>query len=269
MEQGVQEKWDLLKARLAGYDRLGVAFSGGVDSTLLLLGAHEVLGKKVLALTVSGPNFPPSELKDAQKFCDKHHISHLVINMPDEVFDSFAHNPPDRCYLCKRAEFSHMMECAGDMPLADGSNVDDADDYRPGRRALKELGILSPLAEVGLTKGEIRTILRALNDPVWNKPAYACLASRIPYGEQLTPEKLRTVYEIEEFIHSLGFPQVRVRHHGKIAIVEVPPEERHKFANPSILDAVNAKIKDAGFLYATMDLGGYHTGNLNQEIQKE
>ncbi len=261
----IQEKIDDLKIYLSGYDRLAVAFSGGVDSTFLLLAAHEVLGENLMAVTVTGPNFAPDEVEEAKKLCRKHDISHLIYSMPKEVFDSISNNPANRCYICKKGLFSSMMDAIEGIPLADGTNLDDADDYRPGRQALKELHVISPLEETGFTKAEVRDALKAMNVKVWNKPAYACLATRIPVGEKLTKEKLTAVYEAEAFIRDLGFKQVRVRHHGKIAIVEVPPEDRELFARPVTLDAVNKKIKELGFEYATMDLGGYVMGHLNRK----
>ena len=264
--QVLQDKIQLLKMKLDGYDQLAVAFSGGVDSTFLLLCAFDALGPDVLAVTISGPQFLPDETAYTKKFCEEREIAHLQIPMPEDLFETFADNPPDRCYICKKAIFGYVRESLGDLPVADGTNADDAADYRPGRKALKELGIISPLEEVGLTKAEIRMGLKAMNIPIWDKPSCACLASRIPYGERLTADKMNTVYILESFIRELGFPQVRVRHHGKIAIVEVPPEDREDFARAQVLDVVNEKIRNAGFLYATMDLGGYTTGKLNSEL---
>lgn len=269
MEIGVQEKLKQLKALLAGYDGLAVAFSGGVDSTFLLVCAKEVLGPHALALTANGPHIAPSELLHAKRFCEEHAVSQLIVNMPDELFNAIAPNPPDRCYICKRGMFTHMLECLDGMPLADGSNADDAGTHRPGRRALKELGIVSPLEEVGFTKGEIRTALRAMNMPIWNKPANPCLATRIPYGERLTREKLLAIDEIEHFIRGFGFATVRVRAHGSIAIVEVPPEARASFARPSCLDKVKEKIHQAGFLYAALDMDGYRSGSLDRDLPEE
>ncbi len=262
----MQEKLALLQEKLCAYDRLAVAFSGGVDSTFLLLAAADVLGDDLLAVTVTGPMFPPEETETTQKICKKYGIGQLIVNLPDALFNTIADNLPDRCYRCKKNIFSLILEATEGGPVADGTNADDSRDYRPGRKALKELGILSPLEEVGFTKAEIREGLKAMNVPFWDKPAYACLASRIPYGEKLTPEKMRQVYEVESYIHSLGFPQVRVRHHGKIAIVEVPPDQREAFARTAILDAVSRKIKEVGFLYATLDMEGYLTGKLNQVL---
>jgi len=264
--QVLQEKIQLLKMKLDGYDQLAVAFSGGVDSTFLLLCAFDVLGEDVLAVTMAGPQYLPDETAYTKKLCEERGIAQLLINMPEDLFETFADNPPDRCYICKKGIFGYIKESLGDVPVADGTNADDTSDYRPGLKALKELGIISPLEEVGLTKAEIRMGLKAMNVPIWDKPSCACLASRIPYGQRLTLDKMNTIYILESFIKELGFPQVRVRHHGNIAIVEVPPEDREDFARAQVLDVVNEKIRNAGFLYATMDLGGYTTGKLNEAL---
>ena len=266
MEPGVQEKLKHLKDLLAGYDGLAVAFSGGVDSTFLLMCAKEVLGPRVLALTINGPQIAPAEIAEARQFCESHDISQLIINMPEEIFDSIADNPPERCYICKRGMFTHMLECIDGMPLADGSNADDGKAHRPGRRALKELGIVSPLEEAGFTKAEIRTALKAMNLPVWNKPANPCLATRFPYGERLTHEKMQAVDEIEQFIRALGFAVVRVRAHGQIAIVEVPPEDREQLARPACMDRIRERIHEKGFLYAAMDMDGYKSGSMDRVL---
>ncbi len=269
MEAGVQEKLKHLKDLIAGYDGLAVAFSGGVDSTFLLMCAKEVLGPRTLALTVNGPHISPAEFLEARRFCEEHDISQLIVNMPDELFAKIADNPPDRCYICKRGMFEHMLECLDGMPLADGSNADDAQTHRPGRRALRELGIVSPLEAAGFTKGEIRTAMRAMNLPIWNKPANPCLATRFPYGERLTREKMQAVDEIEQFIRALGFKTVRVRAHGSIAIVEVPQDDRLQFARPACLDRVRERIHDAGFLYAALDMDGYRSGSMDISLHAE
>ncbi|MEA4922883.1 MAG: ATP-dependent sacrificial sulfur transferase LarE [Eubacteriaceae bacterium] len=262
----MQDKLKLLKDKIRSYDRLAIAFSGGVDSTFLLLAANSVLGSGALAVTASAPHFAPDELQEAKQLCEDHDIPQLVISLDETVTDTFAHNPVDRCYICKKAMFSFIKEALGDMPLADGTNADDKDDYRPGRRALKELGVISPLEEVGFTKAEIRKALAAMNIKIWDKPAYACLASRIPYGEMITPEKLAAVYRAEKALKELGFTQVRVRHHGDVARIEVLPEERHKFFDEKFMDRVNEEVKKAGFTYAALDLGGYVKGSLNSNI---
>ena len=244
-----EEKLKKLEEILKEYKEVAVAFSGGVDSTFLVLFAHKVLGDNVVAATASAPNFAPDEIEYAQKVCREHGIRHHVIELSDNIMESFAHNPPDRCYICKRLVFGQMMAQIRrhfpDAEIVDGTNVDDMQDYRPGRKALEELG------------GEI-----------WNKPAFACLASRIPFGEQITVEKLQQIHKAEMSLRYLGFEQVRVRHHGNLARIEVPRDQRSRFADPDLMDHVVQLMKDAGFLYATLDLAGYRMGSLNEEVLK-
>ena len=265
----MQSKLRLLKQKLGGYDRLAVAFSGGVDSTFLLLAAKEVLHEGLLAVTATGPNFAPDEIEEAKAFCARHEIPHLIINMKEELLDILGPNPADRCYHCKNSIFGQIMKTLDYMPVADGTNADDVKDYRPGRRALKEMGVISPLEDVGFTKEEIRSALQAMNVSTWNKPAYACLASRIPYGETVTEEKLKTIYKVESEIRKMGFPQVRLRHHGEIARIELPKEDVALFCTEEKMSVITALVKDAGFTYATLDLDGYVMGNLNQRLEEK
>ena len=262
----MQNKLKLLKSKLEAYDGIAIAFSGGVDSTFLLLVAHEILGINALAITVTGPHFNPSELNEAKLFCKKHDIPQLIVGIDEATFQTFAHNPTDRCYICKKAIFEVMKNAAGQLPLADGTNADDDNDYRPGIKALNEMGIISPLKEVGFTKQEIRIALKAMNEDIWNKPAFACLASRIPYNMQITRKKLEAIYKAEEGLKELGFTQVRVRHHGDVARIEVLPAEINKFFDEGFMNKVNELVKKAGFIYAALDLGGYMMGNLNLKI---
>lgn len=269
----IQPKLDLLLDTLRSFGRIAIAFSGGVDSTFLLLAAREALGHAALAVTATGCHFAPDELMEAQSLCEQKEIPQLLINVDESMQRLFSQNPPDRCYHCKKTIFGLMRDALGDdFPIADGTNTDDADDYRPGRRALKELGILSPLEEAGFTKAEIREGLIAMNVPLWNKPAAACLASRIPYGEPITRKKLERIYRAEQEMHSLGFQTVRVRSHADTARIEVPPEERHRFFDERFMDRVNRRLQKAGFLYVSLDLGGYRRGSLNRSLhtnQKE
>ena len=265
-----EEKLKKLEEILKEYKEVAVAFSGGVDSTFLVLFAHKVLGDNVVAATASAPNFAPDEIEYAQKLCREHGIRHHVIELSDNILEAFAHNPPDRCYICKRLVFSQMMaQIRRHFPCAeivDGTNVDDMQDYRPGRKALEELGIDSPLKKAGLTKAEIRRGLKELGGDIWDKPAFACLASRIPFGEEITVEKLKQIHKTEMSLRYLGFEQVRVRHHGNLARIEVPRDQRSRFADPELMDYVCQLIKDAGFLYVTLDLEGYRMGSLNEEV---
>lgn len=268
-----EEKLLRLEEIIKGYGRMAVAFSGGVDSTFLLLFGKKVLGNKVFAVTADAPNFAPDEILYAKELCRRESIPHIVVNLGAEILSSFCHNPPDRCYICKKAIFSQVKDyvaerCPGAV-VADGTNLDDVKDYRPGRRALEELEISSPIKDAGLTKAEVRRGLRDLGGDIWDKPAFACLASRIPYGETITVEKLEAVYKAERALHDLGFSQVRVRHHGAVARIEVLPEDREEFFDLGFMDRVDKLVKDAGFLYAALDLSGYRMGSLNEEIEKE
>ncbi len=272
----LNDKLEKLKDIISGYGQMLVALSGGVDSVFLLVFAYNMWrDDRVAALTAKGPHFAADETEYARKLCDSLGISHKTINT-DYILPIIKDNPPDRCYICKKEIFSALKERA-DMVgsvLADGTNLDDMDDYRPGYKALQGLGIANPLKEAGLTKAEIREALKALadSDPlikaaletnIWDKPALACLASRIPYGQTITEEKLSAVYKAEAFLRELGFSQVRVRHHGDVARIEVMPDDRKKFYDDEFLDKVNDGIKACGFKFAALDLGGYKMGNLN------
>lgn len=277
----LDDKLKKLKEILESYGQMLVALSGGVDSVFLLVFAHKLWGDdRVAALTADGPHFANDELTYAKQLCEALGISHKRINA-DDVLSTIRQNPPDRCYLCKKEIFLRLKERA-DMRgciLADGTNLDDLDDYRPGYQALQELGVANPLKDAALTKMEIRQALKILADedeqiaaaltlkngtPIWEKPAFACLASRIPYGELITVEKLNAIYEAEVFLQNLGIAQVRVRHHGDVARIEVLPEDRNKFCDISFMDQVNEGIKKCGFSFAALDLGGYQMGNLNK-----
>lgn len=266
------EKLEKLNELISGYSTMAVAFSGGVDSTFLLLYGKKVLGDRVLAVTASAPNFAPDEIHYARGLCRQEGIRHMVIDLGEEILSSFFHNPPDRCYICKKSIFGNMkaavLEAYPEAVLVDGTNVDDGKDYRPGRKALEELSIASPLKEADLTKDEIRRGLKELGGEIWNKPAFACLASRIPYGEEITAEKMAAVYKAETALHELGFEQIRVRHHGTVARIEVLPRQRADFFDLGFMDKVNELIKEAGFSYAALDLAGYRMGSLNEDINR-
>lgn len=272
------EKLEKLRETIDGYGQMIVALSGGVDSVFLLLFARSMWGDdRVAAMTASAPNFAPDEISYASELCEMLGISHKTVRA-DFLLDIMKDNPPDRCYGCKKALFSVLKERA-DMVgsvLADGTNLDDMSDYRPGYRAVQELGVASPLMEAGLTKADIRTALRDLIEsdpaikaaaafPIWEKPAFACLASRIPYGESITAEKLEAVYRAEAFLKEQGLSQVRVRHHGDVARIEVLPGDREKFFDEDFMDTVNEHIKACGFRFAALDLGGYRMGNMNEQ----
>ena len=261
------DKYERLKNYLRGLGKVAVAFSGGVDSTFLLKVAQEVLGDNVLALTAASVFVPYRELDTSNKFCAENKIRQIIFDADVLGVEGVAKNPADRCYLCKRALFENFLHLAEDKILVEGSNVDDTRDYRPGMKALAELNVKSPLREIGLSKAEIRELSRAMNLPTWNKPSMACLASRFVYGESLTEERLAQVEAAEDFLLKAGFSQLRVRIHGKIARIELLPEDFPKIL--SIREEITARFKSLGFDYVTLDLQGYRVGSMNLTAKKE
>ncbi len=262
------EKFGRLQKILSGYGKLAVAYSGGVDSVFLLQAAAKTLGaENVLALTVRAENFPASEFRDAETFARSAGVRHSIADLDVFAIPGFIENSPERCYFCKKELFGHAAAQArenGFPVLADGANVDDLGDYRPGTRAARELGVVSPLQEAGLRKSEIRDLLRHFGIPIHAKPAYACLASRIPCGVPIDRDTLRRIEAAEEFFHTAGFAQVRVRVHGDVARVELPPEERDRFAREGCWERAAEALRQAGFVYAALDLSGYRQGNMNK-----
>lgn len=271
MDSVLQEKIVKLQEIIKSYGRLAVAFSAGTDSTLLLKAAKEILGSEaVLALTVESALVPAGESSAAREFCQAEGINHHVEQLQPLEVEDVRSNPPERCYFCKRLVFGRLREIAGQMDfvhLADGSNVDDLADYRPGQRAVKELGILSPLREAGFTKADVRAYSRALGLKTADKPAAACLASRIPYGEALTLEKLLRVEQAEICLRELGFEQLRVRSHGELARIELPPADVERFLAATVRERAAAKLRELGFAYVTLDLQGYRMGSLNEVLK--
>lgn len=251
-------------------DTLLIAYSGGVDSTFLLAVAHEVLGTSVLAVTATAPFHASSEIRDAVEFAGQHGIEHLVIAAEAGNSPLFQANPPDRCYHCKTSLFEQLKRIAeekGIRHIAHAANVDDGRDYRPGTRAAEEAGALAPLVDAALDKEEIRFLSREMGLPTWNKPAMACLASRIPYGDPITGEKLKMVEEAEAFLAAKGFRQLRVRCHGSLARIEVEKENFGSFVDGPFREAVLSKLKQLGFKYVSLDLEGYVTGSLNRSLE--
>ena len=262
-------KFRKLKEILRAYETIAIAYSGGVDSTFLLKTAADVLGERVLAVTASAPFVPDRELKETKRFCEENQIRQIVITSDVLDSDTFRKNPPNRCYYCKRDLFGKMLaeaEKNGIRYIAEGSNMDDTGDYRPGMQAIRELGVKSPLQEAELYKSEIRVLSKELGLPTWDKQSFACLASRFVYGEAITAEKLAMVDRAEQKLLDLGFRQFRVRLHGKLARIEVLPEEIERLAAPGIREGLYAGLKAIGFDYVTLDLGGYRTGSMNETL---
>ena len=262
-------KLERLRERMRVIGSAVVAFSSGVDSTFLLRVAHEELGERVVAVTARSHSFPKRELDEAAAFCRAEGVRHVVIDSEELGIPGFAENPPDRCYHCKRELFSKLLAFAHENGLAavlEGSNIDDDGDYRPGRRAIQELGIVSPLHEAGLTKAEIRALSREMGLPTSDKPSFACLASRFPYGERITAAALERVERAEQWLLDAGFglTQLRVRSHGDLARIEVPPGDIPRLAARAA--EIAAAFKELGFAYVTLDLRGYRTGSMNEVL---
>lgn len=248
-----------------------IGFSGGVDSTFLLKVAVETLGDRVLGVTAASSTFPEREMKEAIKYAGEFGVQHMVITSEELDIEGFSKNPENRCYYCKGELFSKLNDIAkerGYSNVLDGSNADDVGDYRPGMTAARELGVRSPLMEAGLTKDMIRELSREMGLPTWNKPSFACLSSRVPYGQEITRKKLSMIEMAEQYLLDLGFRQIRVRHHEGIARIEVAPQERERFFSLDLMDEVANKFSEIGYSYVTLDLKGYRTGSMNEVIKK-
>lgn len=267
LSDGARTKLAQLREILTSLQGVVVAFSGGVDSSLVLAVARECLKEKCLAATATSETYSHKELDAARAFARKIGAEHCVFETSELGIEGFRENPPDRCYFCKHELFSKLRELAGERGLAhvaDGANADDRNDHRPGMRAGAELAVRSPLMEAGITKDEVREISRALGLPTWGRPARACLASRFPYGSAITADKLVQVAAAEDVLDSLGFTQFRVRHHGDVARIEVPADEVPRLVEPGTRAKVVAELKRAGFTYVTVDLQGFRSGSMNE-----
>ena len=262
-------KYDALIETLKSLGSVVVAFSGGVDSAFLIFAAREALGDRVIAATAASAVFPERELKEAKAFCADRGIRQVVIRVDELNIKGFAQNPKDRCYLCKRDLFGRILDIQRDQGFAavvEGSNADDDGDYRPGLRAIAELGVVSPLRACGFTKADIRALSRHFGLPTWAKQSFACLASRFPYGDTISREKLAMVDRAEQLLLDLGFRQLRVRIHGSLARIELEPEQFPHFMQPEIRARVAKAFKDIGFAYVTLDVTGYRTGSMNETL---
>ena len=270
MNMDLLNKYNELKKYLESFGSIAVAFSSGVDSTFLLYAAKEALGDKAIAITAVADAFPEREMREADEYCKKMGIRHFQVRVDQFAIDGFSENPKNRCYLCKRGLFQEIIAVArsqGIIEIAEGSNLDDNGDYRPGLQAVAELNIKSPLRYVGFTKQEIRDLSEYFHIPTWNKPSFACLASRFPYGDAITHEKLRMVDKGEQLLMDMGFSQFRVRIHGDVARIELLPTEFDRFMSENIRQEVYETFKEYGFSYVALDIYGYRTGSMNENIE--
>ncbi|NQW18210.1 MAG: ATP-dependent sacrificial sulfur transferase LarE [Chloroflexi bacterium] len=263
------EKVHHLRSMIQDYESLVVAYSGGVDSAYLMSVAHDVLGGRAIAVTAKSPSLPASELTDATALANRLEWQHRVIETQEVLDPRYAANDVRRCYFCKTSLYSRLEELFPSSEwaaIANGTNVDDLGDYRPGLEAASERRVRSPMVHAGLTKTDIRTLSRADGLPIWDKPAQACLSSRIPYGTPVTIETLSQIEAAEAALRDLGLRQLRVRHNGRTARIEVPEEDIVAIVVPEMREAIVSRLREVGYTYVTLDLAGYRSGSLNEGI---
>ncbi len=267
-----KQKYEKLKGYLQDLGSVAIAFSSGVDSTFLLKCAHDVLGYKVIAVTARSCSFPKRELDEAAAFCKKEGIAHIICDSEELEIDGFSKNPPNRCYLCKQELFTKIWKVAkehGIDHVAEGSNMDDNGDYRPGLIAVAELDVKSPLRYAELSKQEIRQLSKEMELPTWNKQSFACLSSRFPYGEEINIPRLTMIDKAEQFLLDMGFGQVRVRYHGKLARIETDADGFSIMLSLNNREKIHCAFKELGFTYITLDLLGYRTGSMNEMLKDD
>ena len=266
-EKSVEEKRQQLVNIINDMGSVIVAYSGGVDSAFLAAVAHEVLGEKALSVTANSPSLAPSELEDAIALATDQQIYYEIIETKETEREDYQANNPDRCFFCKDELYSHLIKFAdqrGYAVITNGTNVDDLGDYRPGLEAAKQYGVRSPLVEADLTKQDIRDLSKEMGLPTWDKPAQACLSSRIPYGTMVTVEALTRIAKAEHFLRSKGFKQLRVRHHDTVARIEIEPKDFSALLDESIRTDITEYFKSIGYSYVTMDMNGFRSGSLNE-----
>jgi len=264
-------KEDQLRRRLRDLGSVIVAFSGGADSAYVAYIAYQELASNMLAITADSESYAEFQLTDALEFTRSFGIPHEVIKTEEIQVEEYRNNPPNRCYYCKRELHTDLRGLAderGFAAICDGNNLDDTGDFRPGRKAAAELGVVSPLIECGITKAELRFLSRRAGLPTWDRPASACLSSRVPYGMEVTPEKLKVIERGEDTLRDLGFVVFRLRHHGDLARVEVSPNELSRALSVEMAAEITSRLKALGFKYVTLDLEGYRTGALNESLKQ-
>jgi len=267
----IEQKWDRLKTLLRDMKSAVLAYSGGVDSSLLLRATAEVMGPRLIAVTAVSETYPPGELEAAKEFARTMGVTHRILRTQELASEEFARNSPERCYFCKKELYGKLKKIAeteGISCILDGSNTDDLDDYRPGRKAAEEFSVRSPLVETGLSKSDVRELARFLNLPAWDKPSLACLSSRIPYGTRITPDIIETVKNAEDRLRVLGLRQVRVRHHGDIARIEIERDSFGQLLSNEAVEKVTAALKGLGYTYVCLDLEGYRSGSMNAVLNE-
>ena len=267
--QTTQQKMDALKSILADMGSVIVAYSGGVDSAFLAAAANDALGRGALAVTAKSPSLAPAELKEAVELAERLGLNHRIVETHEVEREDYAANNPNRCFFCKDELYTYLSAYAreeGYEHIANGTNTDDLGDFRPGLNAAKQYGVRSPMVEADLSKADIRELSKDMDLPTWDKPAQACLSSRIPYGSMVTVEALTRIAQAEEYLHGLGIRQLRVRHHDTIARIEVEPQDFLTLTDEAVREQVVAKFREIGYSYVTLDLQGFRSGSMNEVL---